>query len=481
VFKNYLNKITSSSIKVFIFLFVISLFARLLTLFPLVIDHDESTYLVIANEWLKGFIPFKDYIDIKPIGIYGIYALATAVFGQSIIAIRLLTILAISTSAYFLFKAGREAGKSNFISLSSGLLYLSLISVDQWGWSGNTEIFFNLFTTAALYFLVKQKKIASHYFLIGFLMGLGFIIKYHVAFDFLAFLLLIGWTNKKSFKDFSSRILITGVSFIIPFGLVNLFYYLSGNYTEFIDVSFIIPSRYSSAINGMESGLFVVQFYLFFLPLSILYFMGIYKRLKFSLDKTKDAILPIVWPVFVWVAVLITGKLFPHYYGQALIPFSFFALDYLENLDFKKRSTSIFKKAIISVLGILFIVGIVSQFFSLILKPDNEKAVLEYLIEHIETEDKFYSQKMVLHYMLDKPPQTKYIHPTIFSNDEHIEAFRINLEDEYDSIRNSNSKYIYCYTNGGPMLREMIQDDYELVLKSPDKYNLWLKKGEITK
>jgi len=64
VSKNYLNRIYSSSSKVFIFLFIITLIARFFTLFPLVIDHDESTYLVIANEWLKGFIPFKDYIDI---------------------------------------------------------------------------------------------------------------------------------------------------------------------------------------------------------------------------------------------------------------------------------------------------------------------------------------------------------------------------------------------------------------------------------
>ena len=478
VSKNYLNRIYSSSSKVFIFLFIITLIARFFTLFPLVIDHDESTYLVIANEWLKGFIPFKDYIDIKPVGIYGIYALATGVFGQSIIAIRLLTIAAISTSAFFLFKAGRAAGKSNFTSLSSGLLYISLISVDQWGWPGNTEIFFNLFTAAALFFLVKQKKSTAHYFVIGFLMGIGFILKYHVAFDFLAFLLLIVWVNKSSFKNLIFRISITGVSFLIPFGLVNLYYYFSGNYTEFIDVSFIIPSRYSSSVNVLDSGLFVVQFYLFFLPLSIFYFMGIYKRIRLGQDKTKEAILSILWPFLVWIAVLFTGKLFPHYYAQALIPFSFFALDHLESLNVKKRSYSHFRKGAVSILGILFLVGIMSQFFSLIMKPDNEKAVLEYLTEHIKPEDKFYSQKMVLHYMLDKSPQTKYIHPTIFSNKEHIEAFRINLEDEYDSIRESNSKYIYCYTNGGSMLRKMIQEEYKLVLTSPDKYSLWQKKEE---
>ena len=474
--KNYIDKTYSSSSKVFIFLFIITLIARFFTLFPLVIDHDESTYLVIANEWLKGHIPFKHYIDIKPVGIYGIYALATGLFGQSIIAIRLLTIAAISTSAFFLFKAGRAAGKSNFTSLSSGLLYISLISVDQWGWSGNTEVFFNLFTAAALFFLVKQKKYTGHYFVIGFLMGIGFIIKYHVAFDFLAFLLLIGWVNKSSFKNLIFRIFITGVSFLIPFGLVNLYYYVSGNYTEFINVSFIIPSRYSSSINMSDSGLFVAQFYLFFLPLSMFYFIGVYQRLRLGEDKSKEAILSIIWPGLVWMAVLFTGKLFPHYYAQALIPFSFFALDYLENLNIKKRSYSHFRKGVLSILGILFLIGITSQFFSLIVKPDNEKAVLEYLTEYIKPEDKFYSQKMVLHYMLDKSPQTKYIHPTIFSNKEHIEAFRINLEDEYESIRESNSKYIYCYTNGGSMLRKMIQEKYELVLTSPNKYSLWQKK-----
>lgn len=70
------------------------------------------------------------------------------------------------------------------------------------------------------------------------------------------------------------------------------------------------------------------------------------------------------------------------------------------------------------------------------------------------------------------------MHPTIFHNKEHIKAFGIDLDHEYESIRNSDPKFIYCYTNGGDGLKKMIENNYELIITSTDKYNLWKKKDE---
>src|SRR6187431_504425 len=67
----------------------LAIILRFFTFFRSVIDHDESTYIVIADALLYGDVYFRDVIDTKPIGIFGLFALFLTVFGKSIFMIRL--------------------------------------------------------------------------------------------------------------------------------------------------------------------------------------------------------------------------------------------------------------------------------------------------------------------------------------------------------------------------------------------------------
>ncbi|MEO0732907.1 MAG: hypothetical protein AAFZ52_08735, partial [Bacteroidota bacterium] len=49
-----------------------------------VINHDESTYIVIADEMLRGEIYLRDVVDTKPIGIFWIYAALIKLTGGAI-------------------------------------------------------------------------------------------------------------------------------------------------------------------------------------------------------------------------------------------------------------------------------------------------------------------------------------------------------------------------------------------------------------
>ena len=61
--------------KVLFVLVALSVLLRFFSFFPSVMDHDESTYLVIANEMLHHKTLYTDLIDIKPPGIFLLYAL----------------------------------------------------------------------------------------------------------------------------------------------------------------------------------------------------------------------------------------------------------------------------------------------------------------------------------------------------------------------------------------------------------------------
>ena len=79
-----------------------ALFLRIFSCFPTVLDHDESTYIVIANEWLSGEQLYKDLIDIKPPGIFIIYRLLLSIC-SSVVFTRLFAAVVVGISAFLLF------------------------------------------------------------------------------------------------------------------------------------------------------------------------------------------------------------------------------------------------------------------------------------------------------------------------------------------------------------------------------------------
>ena len=55
---------------------------------PSVINHDESTYIIIGDGLLHGQAYLVDSYDTKPVGIFLVYALLNALAGGSIFGIR---------------------------------------------------------------------------------------------------------------------------------------------------------------------------------------------------------------------------------------------------------------------------------------------------------------------------------------------------------------------------------------------------------
>ena len=143
----------------------LTLVLRFLSFFPTVINHDESTYLVIADSILSGATYLVDYVDVKPVGIFLLIAAHLLVFGKSIFVFRLMVAIIIAFSAFGLYLIQRKWGQSTKVALASAIIYVILNSLFTfYGVSPNTETFFNLFTVFGL-LLILRKKGGSEYFL----------------------------------------------------------------------------------------------------------------------------------------------------------------------------------------------------------------------------------------------------------------------------------------------------------------------------
>lgn len=162
-----------SKLKICFFFILLALLMRFFSFFPSVINHDESTYIMIADALRDGQIYLVDVVDTKPIGIFLLFGLFQEVFGEAIFLIRILTSVAIAFTAFFLFLVHRQLGGAKYGPIASGIIYICISSIFTfYGVSPNTEHFFCLFTVIALWLCLRNKRLIE-FFLSWIMPGFG--------------------------------------------------------------------------------------------------------------------------------------------------------------------------------------------------------------------------------------------------------------------------------------------------------------------
>ncbi|NJO86800.1 MAG: hypothetical protein HC821_01710 [Lewinella sp.] len=131
---------------VFCFFTGFVLLLRWSSFLPSVLEHDESTYIVIAGELLRGEVYLRESVDTKPIGIFWIYQCLLLLTGGSIFWLRFTVSILVAATAYGWFIVCRQATGSPKVGFMAGLGYCLLSSTfKKYGISPNTELFVNFF------------------------------------------------------------------------------------------------------------------------------------------------------------------------------------------------------------------------------------------------------------------------------------------------------------------------------------------------
>jgi hypothetical protein len=84
--------------------------------------RDQSIYAVVADSVLGGGMPYRDAWDFKPPGIFVVFALAQALFGKTMVAVRLVEGAGLVATVF----AFRRLGRTLFDSQTAGLLGAAL-------------------------------------------------------------------------------------------------------------------------------------------------------------------------------------------------------------------------------------------------------------------------------------------------------------------------------------------------------------------
>ena len=225
-----------------------------------VVNWDESLYLIMAQQWLQGGLPYVAVWDHHPIGVPALFAIAQWLFGPDIVVIRLITAAAITATALLLHHFVRSGGAGGLQALAAGVLYIAYTVVDG-GLAANTEVFFIPFVAfgfatlagEARYLAATGKVRLGPAVAAGLAFGIGLQCKYVIICEALAPLTALAWLAWRRGAA-HRRIVILAMVFALALALPTIaaagYFAASGHFTEFFQANFLANLRYVSLSGG---------------------------------------------------------------------------------------------------------------------------------------------------------------------------------------------------------------------------------------
>jgi hypothetical protein len=218
---------------------------RLPALLYSVSNFDESLYLLIGDELVRGTLPFTGLCDRKPFGLFALFALFAAMPFDAIVASRIGASLSVGIAAYLLYRVARLLfdDRERVIGPTAGIAYI-LFSLTDGGIASNSEVFLNSFALLGLYLALlavrgTERPRLPLLLAAGLVLGLGIQVKQTILFDMLAFLAGFYLLTTPRTADFLPHLRATlpafgglGVMALLPTLLVILLYVVTGHWDE---------------------------------------------------------------------------------------------------------------------------------------------------------------------------------------------------------------------------------------------------------
>jgi 4-amino-4-deoxy-L-arabinose transferase-like glycosyltransferase len=465
---------------VVVLLILWSVILRFFSFFPAVISHDESTYLVIARGLLEGKTYFVDLIDTKPIGIFVLYA-AMLWVGKTIFMVRFFTAVWIGLTAFGIYRLMWRVGKNDRAAWAAALIYPLITSIFTfYGVVPNTELYFVLFTVWALV-LIWGENASWRYALAGLLLGLGFLLKYVVFFDGLAFgalTLWVGWRQGQWQKAAWQRVLPMVAGAALPFAAIAYGYIQAGLGEVFYYYTFTVMGKYPVDKIWWKSGLYVLDFFGRFFPITLMALWAA-RRLQPTAKQLFNNFL-LCWMLCGLLAVLYTGKLFGHYFIQLMPALSMLAAGFFYPECprpgwVERLGTQFYRNLLVAIMVLMTVL----QYATYYVKKDEVREVAAWLSARLEAGDRLYTgdYHQILYLLLDQQSPTPYVHRSLIWDEHHRYALGISIGEETTRILSARPKYILLQPHA-PLneLKGRILQEYQLVHFFPFGVEVYLRK-----
>lgn len=217
---------------------MVTIFLRAPFFFRDYIDHDESTFIIMGQAIIDGYLPYLKLWDLKPPLVFYFFAGIISVFGKSLMAIRIIGCLIIALTAWFTYRLSREFFNQK-ISFIAGILCIYLMSLFGAMQGLMSEHLATLPLVVGLYILVKNQN-PKTLFLSGVLFGLAMMFRLNLAYAILFIHLYIVFQDRNISKGIRNAFYL-GLGSLVLIFLVISPYLLTGNIdilkTSMVDAS----------------------------------------------------------------------------------------------------------------------------------------------------------------------------------------------------------------------------------------------------
>ena len=202
---------------------------------------DEEFYLFGGGRILHGDLPYLQFWDRKPVGIFLLYAFFHLFGPYKVFAYQFGALVAVWGTARLLFRMGKTIASPTAAFLSA-LLYPALLNLSR-GEGGQTPIFYNFLVTAAVALVLRDLlrpggKLREQTSLLAvFLFGLAMQIKYTVVFEgaFVGVYCVVRhYLNSRSIPKALKETSLLALIGLLPTLLVFCFYVAIGHPGEWI-------------------------------------------------------------------------------------------------------------------------------------------------------------------------------------------------------------------------------------------------------
>lgn len=439
---------------------------------------DESTYLVMADQLLNGGVLYKDVIDIKPPGVFFIFSLIQILFGKSIFMVRLFAAVVVGTGGYFVYRIKTNWGASLLASIVSGAVYVFMFNF-YFGFSANTEIFFVFFTTLGIWAYSKVESGSKYFLIAGLFLGLGFLVKLHVAFDALALglFLLVAGLIVKEFATTLKRCASLTMGFLIPFALAHLVFWAMGYYEYYHFITYEAPFNYSAERDTVVLLKYFKSGMTTYLPFILMGVVGF-----FAMRKKRD--LQVHWLLLLmfvleWLAIIATGKPHPHYWLQLSLPVALLSGSMFENQKVLNFFTKRTVKIVCAIVATCYFAFLFTYYHKRYLQKSYHSVnIYEYLKPKVTAEDNIYTGDgpQILYWLLDKRSPTPHIHQNHLTYPDKIATYDIDVRAEMDKIFATDPRFvILSVTYPHDFVVQRMERDYAAI-RTIDGFNIYEKK-----
>lgn len=304
---------------------------------------DEIFYALVGHEWLEGALPYVQIWDVKPPGLFALYALSEAISGDALLGPRLLPLLATLAAAIGLWRIGEEWFADWRIGLLAAIFYCAN-TLSLGGAMGASELLFAPFVIfGVLYATHAGFAFAA---LAALLLGCAFTIKQVAAFEGLLGLILVIRAAQPVARERMRRAAAYCAAGALPGAAFALIYAAQGKFGLLWESAIVsaFGRTGGDGITLLEGFLLYFAGFKAVLPLLLAGLVLFLERRRLALGPDRDGLARAVgWLAASSAGVLAIRSMYAHYFLSLVAPLSIVAAKLL--VDLLARSKRLLPRA----------------------------------------------------------------------------------------------------------------------------------------